>query len=75
MTTPHMSPTAELMASRLRERDGRELVAVIPQMAAEGKSWREIAFYLRDVTSMRVSHETVRTWGLEWARTADGAAA
>lgn len=67
MPTPH-TPTALLMDARLRAEEGDGIVEAVGRLKASGKSYREIAWWLEDTTEVRVSHETVRSWDVEWQR-------
>lgn len=72
----HMSTVAKAMAVLLTERGEGDLVAAVLEREDTGQSWREIAFWLFDVTGIRVSHESVRSWAKEWRhQTSAGAAA
>lgn len=69
MAAPHFTPTALLMDRMVREAGGAGLVDVVLRLQDEGLTWREIALRLCDETGIRVSHETVRSWGIEWRHT------
>lgn len=70
MSTPR-TPTALLMDAKLRAEEGDGLVEAVMRTADAGKSYREIAWWLEDATGIRVSHETVRSWHVEWKRDAE----
>ncbi len=66
MSTLHKTPTAALMELHLRNVADESLVDVVLGWVEAGVSFREIALRLRDQTGIRVSHETVRSWAVEW---------
>jgi hypothetical protein len=54
------------MEHRLHASKGIGVVTVALDLADQGKSYREIALQLSDVTGVRITHETARSWVLEW---------
>lgn len=58
----HLTPTAQLMDAHL----SGDLVDTVLRLKGELRSWRLVARSLSDLTGIRVSHETVRGWAIEW---------
>lgn len=63
---PHMTGRALLMDAVCRDALAEGIVDLVLRLYEAGESWRKIALRLHDVTGMRVTHETVRGWALEW---------
>ncbi len=62
----HLTPTAQLMDIRLRAGGVDGVVDTIRRLNVELDSWRLVARELHGLAGVRVSHETVRGWAIEW---------
>lgn len=49
----------------VNQRTGKPLITWLLTSREQGRTLREIAFDLTDLTGLTISHETVRTWILE----------
>ena len=74
MNKPHLTDRATVIDAMSRQITGEGVVDRVLRLADEGKSWRLIALDLYDLTGVRVTHETVRGWAIEWAHHREPAA-
>jgi hypothetical protein len=58
----HLRDAVEVL---VEERTGQTLIKFLMGRRTAGVTLRDIAVELGDITGLRISHETVRTWLLE----------